>query len=236
MAIRREKSIPVAPILVTAAMVSTLLLMVPARGTAAGTCGRGGKCPVTSLSVQFVDSGYPVTSDGLGLYYDGVDNVQASFDDGGGFDFDTGIVLPALRGMTSQYAYPLPGSPLYALSVGPGAHYSWHTADAISIAAQELAPAHSICWGGYIKSEDTVESYSTLFHSGIEGTSTSPTGKWLLTRIDANTWTLETSPMCGGDVVNLRHRIPGSQNKQGVFQYETIGYYHLPFKLILTRQ
>jgi hypothetical protein len=235
MSIKREKSIRVAPSFVAAAILS-MLLAVSAHATAAGTCSRGGKCPVTSLTVQFVDSGYPLSSDGLGPYYDGVDNVKAFFDDKGGLTFDTGTVLPAGRGMTSQYTYPLPGSLAYTLLVGAGAHYYWHTADAISIAAQELAPASSLCWGGYFYSEDTAESYSTLFHSGIEATTTSLTGKWLLTRIDANTWTLEASPMCGGDVVNLRHRIPGSQNKQGVFQYETIGYYHLPFKLILTRQ
>ena len=54
-----------------------------------------------------------------------------------------------------------------------------------------------------------------------------------MTRVGPTTWTLETSATCSGDIVNLRHFIPGSRKTA---TWETIGYYHLPFKLVLNQQ
>jgi len=231
----------VKPFLAVAGIVSPMFLGVPLHAAPpTGTCMKNSSCPVTSLSVQFQDADatgnpYPIRSDGSGSYYNGVSNVKAILDSNGRLVFDTG--LPALRDMTSQYIYPLPGYSVYPLLVQPGAHYYWQTNGVLTIAPQELGTPgwpSSMCVDGYIISEDSLESYSTLYHTGVEGTSTSPTGRWLMTRVGPTTWTLETSPTCNGDVVNLRHRFLSSGTKKRTeFQYETIGYYHLPFKLSL---
>jgi len=212
-------------------------------------CAKHGTCAVTNLSVQLLDvdafnAPYPVRSDGRGPYSHGVDHVTAQFLAGGVFAFDTGTVPPATRDMISEYIFPLPGYAAYSPLVQPGAHYRWRTNGVTSTAAQDLGtpgfPA-SKCVEGYFYSTDVSElsdigeAYSTLYHTGIEG-SGSPTGMWLMTRTGPTTWTLETSPTCNGDAVNLRHRIPGSKSRQGLWQWETIGYFHLPFKMILTLQ
>jgi hypothetical protein len=190
---------------------------------------------VIGLSVQVDDSdGYLVRSDNGGPYINGVDNVSAVLRASGGLVFDTGTILPAVRGMVSQYTNPLAGSSAYSLLLQPGAHYYWQSLSGAGIAIQELQVAASMCMSAYFKSDDGLEFYSTLFQSGIEG-SAGPTGKWLVTRISANTWTVENSPVCAGDVVNLRHQLP-PKRKNVAPDWETIGYYHLPFKLILTAQ
>jgi hypothetical protein len=192
-------------------------------------------CPVISLSVQFDDStGFQVRSDGGGSYVDGVDNVTAKLRANGEFLFENGTLLPAVRGITSQYTNPLPGYSAYSLQLQPGAHFYWDIADTATIAIQELRVASSMCKGAYVKSDDSFQFYSTLFHSGIEGASTSSTGRWLITRISDTQWTVENSVTCGGDIINLRHQLPPTK---GHFpDWETIGYYHVPFKLILTAQ
>jgi hypothetical protein len=224
------------------AIVSTMFLVAPVRAGGLAGCAKGSKCPVTNLSVQILDTvaSIPnaIRSDGQGPYVDGVDNVKASFGDGGAFRFDTGTLLPAGRSMISEYQNPLAGSSAYTLLVQPGAHYYWQSNGVLTTTAQDLGTPgwpSSMCVDGYIKSDDAFEFYSTLYHTGIESTN-SITARWLMTRVSPTTWTLETSASCGGDIVNLRHQIPGSQNRQGVYQWETIGYYHLPFKLILTKQ
>ena len=220
------------------------MFQVVQKSAAVRICAKSSTCPVVSLSVQLLDTdalntNYPLRSDGHGLYSNGVDNVTATFDEGGRFSFDTGIVLPAIRDMISNYTSALPGSSAYSLLVQPGAHYSWLTNGVYSVAPQELGTPGfpiSMCKDGYIVSEDSFESYSTLYHTGIETGDASVTGRWMITRVGPTTWTVETSPTCGGDVVNLRHRIPNPKKGQVPWTYETIGYYHLPFKLILNTQ
>jgi hypothetical protein len=239
MAFRRMRSAVVGALLTLAATVSAVFLVAPvgASGPPSRTtsCIAHTSCPVISLSVQFDDSaGYLLKSDGVGPYVDGVDNVTARLRASGEFLFENGTALPAVRGMISQYTNPLPGSSAYSLLLQPGAHFYWDIADTATIAIQELQVASSMCKGAYVKSDDGFEFYSTLFHSGIEGASTSSTGRWLITRISDTQWTVENSVTCGGDIVNLRHQLPPT--KKNVVDWETIGYYHLPFKLILTAQ
>jgi len=240
MAFTRMRFAIVAPLLTLAAILPTVLLVPPvgAAGPPPRTtsCIAHTTCPVVSLTVQFDDSaGFLLRSDGGGPYVDGVDNVTAKLRANGEFLFENGTGLPAARGMTPQYTNPLPGSSAYSPLLQPGARFYWDIADLATIAIQELQVASSMCKDAYIKSDDSFEFYSTLFHSGIEGASTSPTGSWLITRISATQWTIENSVTCGGDIVNLRHQLPPTK-RQNTLNWETIGYYHLPFKLILTAQ
>ncbi len=178
---RRMRSVSVGPGLILAAIVSTMLLVAPVRAdkpASHNTCGLRNACPAISLSVQFLETDanstpYPLRSDGQGTYVNGADNVKAVFDSGGSFSFDTGTVLPAVRDMISQYNAPLSGYSAYTLLVQPGAHYTWGTSGVKVTAPQELGTAgwpSSMCVPGDIHSDDTVESYVTLYHTGIEGT------------------------------------------------------------------
>ena len=237
MAFRRTRSAVLGLLVTLAAIAATASLVVPlgAAGAPAKTCASRATCQVIGLSVQVDDSaGFLVRSDGAGPYINGVDNVSAQLTAGGAFRFDTGTVLPAVRTMVSQYNNPLPGSSAYSPLLQPGAHYYWQNVGVVTIAIQELQVAASMCKPAYFKTDDGLEFYSTLYQSGIEG-STGPTGQWLITRISANTWTVETSSICAGDAVNLRHQLPITK-KGPAPDWETIGYYHLPFKLILTAQ
>src|SRR5262245_20931976 len=117
MAFRRMRSALVGPLLTLGAIV-TVLLVVPMGAASAPTksCASRGTCQVIGLSVQFDDSpGYLVRSDGGGPYTNGVDNVTAVLRGTGGLVFDTGTILPAVRGMVSEYNNPLPGSSAYSL-------------------------------------------------------------------------------------------------------------------------
>lgn len=237
MAFRGIRSAAVRPMLALGALASLAGLAAPlgAAPPRVTSCVQKATCQVVALSVQFDDSaGFLLRSDGAGPYVDGVDNVTAQLRANGEFLFNNGTLLPSARAMTADYSNPLPGSGAYSLLLQPGAHFYWDIADTATIAIQELQLAASMCKSAYIKSDDGSEFYSALFQSGIEG-STGPTGKWLITRVSATTWTIENSPVCAGDVVNLRHQLPPTK-RNNVPNWETIGYYHLPFKLILTAQ
>jgi hypothetical protein len=211
------------------------LFQVVQKQQALQSCMKMDNCPAVSLSVQFVDSaGFLLRSDGGGSYIDGVDNVTAQLRSNGEFLFENGTLLPALRGLTPQYTDPLAGYSPYVLPLQSGARFYWDISDTATIAIQELQVASSMCKGAYVKSDDGFEFYSTLFHTGIESGSTSPTGMWLITRVSDTQWTVENSAICGGDIINLRHQLPPTRKNS--VTWETIGYYHLPFKIILTAQ
>jgi hypothetical protein len=234
-----------APGAVVAVIVSVMLLGAPLIAKPLFSCSRANTCPVVSLSVQIVDvdanaAPYGLQSDGIGLYTDGQDDVQAVIDSRGVFVFDTGRAYPATRTMIARYTRPLPGYAAASLLVDPYATYQWRQHDVITVPMQELVPGQSMCKGAGVNADDPNEHYATLFHAGEEATSTSPTGLWLITRIDPYTWTIETSATCrgynvaDGDIVNLRRQTAVQTRKGLTYTWGTVGYYHVPFKLILT--
>ena len=238
---------------VLTAIVFLMLFSASSNANPLPGCSKSGHCTIIHLSVQIVDVDahsvpYGIQSDGDGVYIDGQEGVVAQIASTGVFSFDTGKLYPATRTLISHYDKPLAGSSAYTLLLDPYANFHWSPHDVITVAMQDMTPGQSMCKGSGINSDDPNdisqstpnEHYATLYRAGVEAGSTSPTGEWLITRIDQYTWTIETSTTCkganvtDGDVVNLRQEVAIAGKKGVTYDWTTVGYYHLPFKLILT--
>jgi hypothetical protein len=156
-----------------------------------------------SALVTFGDrSGDAIVSDGLGAY--------PAYDGSTGCELLSGNLGCILQGTSRSLNYSLSGVISGSGPTGTLNDYSNFTVNGVGNLA--------------ISATMTAQA---LFHTAIgqfnfNTSGDANTSNVLVTRVDAHTWTVDTS---AGDVANLVQPDPNRRNRT-----VTVGYYHLPFK------
>ena len=196
--------------------------------------------PTYSLKVTVDNSsGNKITSDGLGDYTNGSQNVQAIIDKYGNFIFTTNTITTRTPSRTLNFDF---SNVINQFSTPPATNtsksYTLETL-ASTVSGIPFTPLQNLGINGNPTTEcvsfrgrgvtnNTIE-WRTTFHAGFEDRIDNTTAFGLVTRINATQWTITALGNCASAIPNKAALRSG--NAQTLY-----GYYNLPVSLTLTKQ
>lgn len=203
----------------------------PEEFATASAGNKPGTFPPVSLKLTVNDaSGNNLTSDGVGDYVTGSQNVSAQFDQYGNFIFNCGLGGHGNNTYMVRWLNINFSSPVQVFINPPITGNDKVTGiTTISVAAftfiplQNLAVGQSECVG---LTGGSGADWVMNFHRGAEDVSSSPSAYAVFTRINSTQWTVTPAGSCSpnSNVCALR-------NGPGVLY----GYYNMPFSFTLTK-
>lgn len=205
---------------------------------AASSKGKPSSLSTVSLKVTVTDAGNKITSDLLGDYINGAQNVRAVIDNTGNFVFNTNNSPKSpVRKLNFDFSQLLQAGTGTPPPTNTSKNYLVQT---VNTSSQNFIPLQNLGVNGNPTSEcialrtegltGITIDWRGIFHAGFDDTSTSPTSYASVTRTDANHWTITALGNCA----------PATTQNEAAFRSGDAqilyGYYSLPFSFTLTAQ
>lgn len=180
-----------------------------------------------------------ICSDEGGAYLDGIDGVTAEFDQYGNLiiDFLAGRSQTPFRKIQYDFRQPYADGAVDRGVVAPDDNYM-STVHAPQTPMQLMGPGSTQCAGGivtYTLDDAKRTQFRVYFQRPLAPFDMSMTSGLLVTRVDENTWTVETKNAGCADPSPGVGRLIETPTK-GAFDYSNRGLYQMPLNMTLTRR